>query len=311
MAPPNTKNLRLDYHNEWPATFHFPIELKFLGRLGRMNIAQPLRLVPLVQSSHAEFHMMLSSLLDALDMLPLRPDRAFESIWTALDAEMFSLVARQTVTGSPSRFQVFMDHLENFFPGQACFAAMLSFMDHVPLQSCEYAATRILEAMNAPGKHSDYFLKKIKPAVGQPLLDEFNQKYGPSWLGVSNTARGLVQRKAGLLLKKLLTGEPINIGGLTNHTLAPKERIRLFVCALLPNVRNERFHGINFSSYRSSAVELKTYAAGYFILMLAYFLLLHVFIYRGFNVVTLLDVERAIVDNTLLYEKVFGQYNGD
>lgn len=311
MAPPNTKNLRLEYHNQWPTTFHFPIELKFLSRLGRMNIAQPLKLASLVQSSHADFHMMLSALLDALDMLPLRPDRAFESIWTSLDAEMFALVERQTVTGSPSRFQVFMDHLENFFANQACFLAMSSFMDHVPLQSCEYAATRILEAMNAPGKHSDYFLKKIRPAVGQPLLDEFNQKYGASWLGVTSAARGLVQRKAGSLLKKLLTGNPINIGALSNHTLAPKDRVRLFVCALLPNVRNERFHGLNFSSYRSSAVELKTYAAGYFILMLAYFLLLHVFIYRGFNVVTPLDVERAIIENTLLYKQVFGQYNGD
>lgn len=311
MPPTNTKDLRLEYHNQWPATFNFPIEQKFLVRLAHMNVARPLKLAPLVQSVHAEYHMMLSSLLDALDMLPLRPDRAFESLWTALDAEMFGLVERQVVIGSPSRFQVFMDHLENTFSSQACFASMLSFMDHVPLQSCEYAATRILEAMNAPGKHSDYFLKKIRPAVGKPLLDEFNQKYGPRWLGVTGADRGVVQRNAGAFIRKLLRGNAIDIGALLGHTLAPKERIRLFVCALLPNVRNERFHGLNFSSYRSSAVELKTYAGGYFILMLAYFLLLHVFIYRGFGVVTALEVEQVIVDNMSLYDRVFGKYKGD
>lgn len=254
---------------------------------------------------------MLSPLLDALDMLPLRPDRAFESIWTALDAEMFDLANNLQPSNSPSRFQVFMQHIEQTSAGNASLTSMITFMDQVPMQSCEYAAARILDAMRQPGKHSEYFLKKVRPAMGTPLLDAFDGKYGPQWLTAANGhAKATTQRKAGAFLKLVLTGSAVNIGSLTSHILQPVERLRFFVHAVLPNVRNERFHGLNFSSYRSSATRMKTYAAGYFLLLIAYFLLLHVFLYRGFNVIDPVEVNSSILANSQLYAEIFGQFSG-
>jgi hypothetical protein len=308
----DTKTLRVDYNNQWPATFKFPVEQRLLEHLKTLNRASPLVPAHLRHSVDNDFHMMLSALLDALDMLPLRPDRAFESVWTALDAEMFDLVERLRPPNSPSRFQVLMQHIEQKSAGNTSLASMTAFMDQVPMQSCEYVATRILEAMHQPGDHSDFFLKKVKPAMGSVLLDAFDSKYGSQWVAAADGhKRARIQRKAGAFLKLVLTGAAVNIGSLTNHILQPEERLRFFVYAVLPNVRNERFHGLNFSSYRSSAARMKTYAAGYFLLLIAYFLLLHVFLYRGFNVIDPAEVNSSVLANTQLYAEIFGSFSGD
>lgn len=310
MKTTDTKALRIEYHNRWPATFKFPIEEKLLSHLADINIASALLPAPLAHSTDPGLHLMLSSLLDALDMLPLRPDRAFESLWTALDAEMFELKQQLSPPGSPSRFEVFMGHIETSFADTPNLAEMIGFMAHVPLQSCEYAAARILEAMNRPSDHSAYFLKKVRPAIGPVLLDAFNVKYGAQWLAAQGADQGAVQRKAGAFLKKLLTGFMIDIGALKQHSLAPVERLRFFVYAVLPNVRNERFHGLGFSSYRSGAAQMKMYAGGYYLLLIAYFLLLHVFVYRKFGVIDAAGVHAAITKNSALYVTVFGKFSG-
>jgi hypothetical protein len=308
----DTKTLRIDYNNQWPAAFKFPIEQRLLEHLKKLNRACPLVPAQLRHSVDNDFHLMLSSLLDALDMLPLRPDRAFESVWTALDAEMFDLVDRLQPANSPSRFQVLMQHIEQKSAGDASLASMITLMDQVPMQSCEYVATRILEAMHQPGDHSEFFLKKVKPAMGSALLDAFDNKYGSQWVAAANGhEKATIQRKAGAFLKLVLTGAAVNIDSLTNHILQPIERLRFFVYAVLPNVRNERFHGLNFSSYRSSAAKMKTYAAGYFLLLIAYFLLLHVFLYRGFNVIDPAEVNSSVLANSQLYAEIFGQFVGD
>lgn len=307
----STKDLRIQYLNEWPVRFLFPAEKKLLSHLKDLNLATPFVPAKLRNSSSREFHLMLSSLLDALDMLPLRPDRSFECIWTALDAEMFNLIERLRPPGSPSRFQVFMQHIESQFASEKSLQLVVDFVGHAPLQSCEYIAVRILEALNRPGEHSEYFIRKVKPVIGVPLLDAFNAKYGPQWLVATGVQQGLLQRKAGGLLKKLMRGDSVDIGSLSNFVLAPPERLRFFVYAVLPNVRNERFHGLNFSSYRSSAAQMKTYAAGYFSLFLAYFLVIHTFIYNGFNVIDQSSADSAILDNMNLYKAVFGKFDRD
>jgi hypothetical protein len=307
----DTKELRIRYHNQWPVVFRFPSEERLLERLASLNLASPIVAVPLTNCADREFHMMLSALLDALDALPLRPDRAFESLWTALDSEMFGLVGRIAPPGSPSRFQVLMQHIEFTFASEGSLSSLVRFMELVPMQSCEYAASRILDALHFPGEHADYFLKKVKPGMGAALLDEFDAKYGMQWKAANGQTKATLQRKAGAFLRKLLRGESITVGAIGNHSLAPVERLRFFVYAILPNVRNERFHGLNFSSYRSSATQMKTYAAGYFVLLLAYFLLLHVFVYRGFKVLTQQGLSAGIDTNIALYGQIFGKFARD
>jgi len=71
--------------------------------------------------------------------------------------------------------------------------------------------------------------------------------------------------------------------------------------------RNERFHGTTFPPFRSSMAKLKTYAHAYFLLMVAYALLLEVFLYRDFGVVTPPQVAANIAQNQALFLQVFGR----
>src|SRR5690606_18090519 len=79
----NTKQLRVKYHNGWPAKFDFPAEQKFAAKLQAAGLAQGLVVVPLEFSDDHQFQFYLGYLIDALDMLPMRPDLAFEHIWKA------------------------------------------------------------------------------------------------------------------------------------------------------------------------------------------------------------------------------------
>ena len=89
MGPADTKTLRIEYNNKWPARFPFPLESQFAALLAEKNVVVPFKPAPLAPSDDAGFHRILASILDALDALPLRPDRAFEALWTAIDAEAF------------------------------------------------------------------------------------------------------------------------------------------------------------------------------------------------------------------------------
>lgn len=73
----------------------------------------------------------------------------------------------------------------------------------------------------------------------------------------------------------------------------------------MPQFRNERFHGTTFPPFRSSAAKLKTYAHGYFILQVAYALLLEVFLYRNFGVISQSTAGEAIEENKNLFVKLF------
>lgn len=72
-----------------------------------------------------------------------------------------------------------------------------------------------------------------------------------------------------------------------------------------PQFRNERFHGTTFPPFRSSAAKLKTYAHGYFILQVAYALLLEVFLYRNFGVISQVDAGETIKNNKEIFAKLF------
>ncbi len=66
------------------------------------------------------------------------------------------------------------------------------------------------------------------------------------------------------------------------------------------------FHGATFPPFRSSTAKVKTYAHAYYILMVAYALLLEVFLYREFGVIDQSRVCIAVEKNKANYTKIFG-----
>jgi hypothetical protein len=291
---------RTRLNNSWPATFLFPTEEALTQRLAKHNVASIFLPVHLVHSEDRDFQTLLSHCIDALDYLPLRPDFAFDQIWKALDAEFFRLKRTPGISSNQSRFMAFATHIAN---DPLCSGSHHDVATRIPLQTCEYFAKRILESTTNPNEHSPQFIKRVEQTLGAGLLADIHAKYDGDWLTPGKSAA--TQRRLGGLIKLIVRGAQVTVGPGT-YQLSNGEIDRLLVSTVLPQFRNERFHGSVRPPFRSSSATLKTYAHAYFLLMYAYALMCEVFLYRAFKVAEPADVEAATKKNLELFLQVLG-----
>jgi len=293
----DTKKLRVKYNNEWPNSFLFPSELLLKEKMEEVDLKQVFSPALLKDSSEQDFHSLLGNFLESLDQLPYRPDASFDAIWKALDAEFFRLKDEENSKSNISRFDFFISYvIEN---ENTC-KEFYSIAVIIPLQTCEYVAKRIITNSISAGNHSDMFLKRIKKCLGEGLYTAIIGKYNSNW--GSNSAS--IQRKAGMLIRKLIVGEEININNV-NYTLNKRQVADFLISVIMTQFRNERFHGTTFPPFRSSVATMKTYAHCYYIFHLAYALLLEVFLYREFGVIDQQSTSDAIKENRRLFSLVF------
>lgn len=102
----NTKQLRVKYNNEWPNKFLFDVEKELVDKLKSLDL-EVINVVKLKENDDNNFQTYLGYLIDSLDMLPLRPDFAFDNIWKALDAEFF-VIQNELNQNNTSRFDIFI-----------------------------------------------------------------------------------------------------------------------------------------------------------------------------------------------------------
>lgn len=295
----DSKALRVKYNNEWPSRFLFPAEQKLKNRLNENNMQQVFAPAPLKPSTNQEFHSLLGHLLEGLDQLPYRPDAAFDAIWKALDAEFFRVKDEASAPQHESRFESFLTRVTS---DQNTCKAFYPLADITPMQTCEFAAKRILNSKSNPDQHSEVFLKRVKVCLGESLYDVFLAKYEPLWTNSPEET----QRNSGAFLRKMILGQEMDIAGM-KLTLTKDKIASFLISIIMPQFRNERFHGTTFPPFRSSTAKLKTYAHGYFVFLVAYALLLEVFLYREFNVIDQSDAILAIEKNKDMFLTIFSR----
>tara|TARA_R110002167_G_scaffold257494_1_gene463944 strand:+ start:2135 stop:3031 length:897 start_codon:yes stop_codon:yes gene_type:complete len=294
----NTRQLRVDYNNKWPEKFEFSIESEFLTLLEKNGIKQALTLVKLNLSEEYQFQFYLGYLLDALDMLPLRPDLAFDHVWKALDSEFF-IIQQELGDKNCSRFDGFVDKVLNDHNTAATF---LQYLKLTPYQTCEYAAKRVIEASTETDDHATTLFKRAKNSLGKDFILKFVQKYQPASNGKPSPSD---QRKAGRLLKLVFSGKEVELDG-AKFQISEKQLAIFLVKVVLANSRNKRFHGGVFPPFRSSVAKMETYAHAYFLLHISYGLLLDVFLYREYDVTSLSSVNSTMSDNAGFFRLLFG-----
>lgn len=291
---------RTRLNNSWPATFLFPTEEALIKRLAKDNLVSIFLPVHLEHSNDHNFQNLLSLSIDALDYLPLRPDFSFEQVWKALDAEFFRLKSSLGTAPNLSRFSAFATHVAS---SQLTSKSHYALAVSVPLQTCEFLAKRILDSKSNPNEHSDAFIKRVKNSLGESMLADIHSKYDSNWLAPKKRAE--TQRKLGGLIKLILAGKPVLVEN-NNYQLSSSQVAQFIISTVLPQFRNERFHGNVRPPFRSSTATLKTYAHAYFIFIYAYALLCEVFLYRGFGVVQPQNVIAATQNNLNRFIQVLG-----
>lgn len=295
----NTRELRIQCNNEWPTKIHFPAEKEFIEQLKKHNLQQALSVAQLGVSEQYEFQFYLGYLIDALEMLPLRPDLAFDHLWKALDAEFF-IVQSEINDNNIARFDAFVDKVMNDPKAASSF---LEYLSVIPYQTCEYAAKRIIKASsNLDSNHNKTLFSRAQNTLGQDFCNAFISKYPPSTKGKPSPDD---QRKAGRLLKLIFINNTVELSGKT-YSFTETQKAKFLIKVVLTNYRNERFHGDVFSStFRSSTATLKTYSHAYYLLHISYALLLDVFLYREYGVIKIEDVRKVADKNIKLFSSIF------
>lgn len=295
----DTKKLRIKYNNDWPKSFDFPREEAFLNRLQSKGLQQALLSCNLSYSDEYQFQFYLGYLIDALDMLPKRPDLAFDHVWKALDSEFF-LVQQEIGNQNCSRFDGFVDRVLNDGNSSAVF---LNYLPLIPYQTCEYAAKRVIEASKKNDNHAKTLFSRAKRSLGADFIEKFVTKYPP---GSNGKPTPEDQRKSGRLLKLIFSGNEIELFG-DKFNFSDNELSKFLIKVVLANSRNERFHGGVFPPFRSSSAKMATYAHAYYLLHISYGLLLDVFLYREHGVVDTNEVVTVMNNNSTIFSLLFGE----
>ncbi|MDD2895465.1 MAG: hypothetical protein PHG81_05535 [Aliarcobacter sp.] len=292
----NTQQLRVKYNNEWPNKFLFDVEKQLTDKLNNLGL-KVINVVKLKENDDNNFQTYLGYLIDSLDMLPLRPDFAFDNIWKALDAEFF-VIQNELNQNNTSRFDAFIDEI---LINVNVSTAFIKYLNVIPEQTCKYAAKRIIESSLKENNNQETLYRRAQSSLSESFINEFVNKYPPS-SNKKPIAGDL--RNAGKLLKKVFNKEKISLNGV-DYTFNDNSLIKFLLKIVLANYRNERFHGAVFSPFRSSTATLDTYAHAYFLFHLSYALLLDVFLYREYEVTTIEEVNKYIDKNIDIYSKLF------
>lgn len=293
----STKELRIKYNNDWPKRFFFPQEKEFQQKLEEYQ-TNGFAIAQLSCSDDRDFQKYLSYLLDAVDMLPYRPDFAFDNIWKALDLEFF--IHQSKTKDDKNRFDIFVDNIMNDINIASSF---IKYLKIIPYQTCEYAAKRIIEVSLETDQHQKTLFKRAKQSLGEVFITAFVGKYPPS---SNNKPIAKDQRNAGRLLKKIFNRDEIKLNGV-KYIFSEKDLVKFLLSVVLANSRNERFHGVVFPPFRSSRSSLDTYAHAYFLFHLSYAILLDVFFYNKYNVIDLKNISDTIEKNICIFSQVFDQ----
>ena len=289
--------VRLQRHNRYkgwllsevPPDSIFPAEAALVQRIRE---TEDQVFSPYQFSFHEDdtYHYHLAFLVEAVELLPLKLDLAFDAIWRAFE----SLYAKQLPP--PTAFK-----LGDIAPS---FAAQIDatsehdillnrLLEIIPAQSCEYIAQRIFRTWRQP--QSDY--QKIWNRLQNPsnnhdeirgLLGRIATKYS-----APNFALG-DERKVAMLLRLMIQGTEVEVGGIKT-TVPRSQRISFLLNALLYTFRNDRFHGSMQPPFKSSVGTIRTYAHVHYCFIWAHY----VFLFRAMMHTPALADASGLAANTL------------
>lgn len=276
------RDLRIKSHNVWPVHTPSQAEREFTKLVDELTPS--LFLSPFQFSNENEdpdFHRHLGMLIDSMEMLPSRPDHAFDVCFRVVDELAQKLTARGTITDALSGLGTFV--CNNLSSSAVWKSAIDEIAQHLPPVAGRYLAQRLLESFPLP---KDPLKSRAENILGKKRYEHFFQKYRtdqPTSTDSSEAERliATANNKAGEFLKLLVSlRTPYSKSAHTTYSeldlskpvalLNASEALNCMLSLLAYTARNERVHGSSLSPFRSSKASLTTYASYYFQFHLLY-----------------------------------------
>ncbi len=296
---------RIEYNNKWPGeVIVFSGQLDFQKLIlakGVTNILRPIKL-PLIEDF--QFQRLLSFKIDIYEQLPLRPDIAFDLAWRTYEAYC-SYFAKDGNWSISKTWKILNKISEDVLQNQynqcpELKDAFTKLIESIPLQATEFLIKRLFESSTGSIKSQQTQIRdRTKDSLGQELFDAIELKYGDLTPDK--------QRKAGMLLQLIISGQKVNING-RDFQLQRLNIIKLLVNGIMYTYRNERFHGDAFSPFKSSKTKIKTYAHSYYALITVYFFLSQLICKHFESDIDLNEVAQSLSDNTSRYNLIFEKH---
>lgn len=259
--------------------------------------------IKLNDSSDLDYQREIGYLIDSFDALPMRPDFAFESVWKALESETRVYNPKASIT-----LRMIM------LAQQGDKRVLMKLAEAMPLQSCEYLFKIIVtdyimpsERAGSTDRGATQESKRVDTVAKNSsqlneLFDYMRQKFSASDPSSA--------RDGALLLRHGLRGDSVHMGDHNWPCLDEEARALILIPLYLYSARNDRFHADFSSPFISGVATLRTYTLPYHAFMVAYHMLLEIWLRKRPNVVSgNLDSLFALLDQNLDYmRELFGRH---
>ena len=215
------------------------------------------------------FQREISYLIDAFDMLPSRPDIAFDSAWKA-----FELETKVHYPGKDSRW--ITPRLYHYAPNINP-ELIRALTASIPMQTCEHIY-KILVTNNLR-----HISSGADSRINTLLTSNDNAAKFINYLRSRYTKDTDIERRKGAaLVRKALQGEKIILDksyksdkskNSQSFTLNEASRSQIIILLYLWTIRNDRYHGDSFSPFISSTANARTFASIFYAFLVTYYLI--------------------------------------
>lgn len=312
LGEQKTKNLQLAY------AWHQLSQDSLYNRMVKQKMAQiisAIKMDPLEASEflfrNPELNKIHSCYLDFFEELPFRPDVGFDLLWRSLES-LIRLFNRDVWRNSSDNIQTIFKRISDetiassLNGSYAYKMAAENLLRIIPISTCRFLFVRIFIEREIRTANQFPFIKdRAKSVLGEEVYDALVKRF--------LTEEGIPKEnhyQGARLLKKMLAGESFHIGEKDFTPLNLSTRLHAVISLVLYTSRCERFHGDNFSHFKSDRASIKTYGSWYWLLLSTYFifwlLFQHICIRRNaVNIVTEDSIVRSFSECLKCFSKIF------
>lgn len=273
----SARKARIASHNGWPVIIKTKAETQFSKLLDGNPGLQVLTPYPFIAVNDKNFHRHIGMLIDGLEMLPERPDHAFDFFFRAVDELSQQITGKNKITDAVESLGPRV--CGNLGAAESWKLFVNIFSEKLPLPTARFMAQRVLSAYV---DRTDPVRPRAERLFGQQRYADIHQKFVGRFSGgeIAKLAEGA--NNAGVFLKHLVSRRTVrdvaarddsypslDLTESKNIFDEPKALWAMMSLAAFTS-RNERFHGSSLSPFRSSKASLSTYASYYFEMLFVY-----------------------------------------
>lgn len=271
------RGARIASHNNWPVITRTKAEADFIKLLDQKPKFQVLTPYQFSAVDDKDFHRHIGMLIDGLEMLPMRPDHAFDFFFRAVDELSQQMTGKTKITDAVEALGPRV--CGNLATKESWKSFINVFSKKLPLPTAKFMAQRVLSAYE---DRTDPVRPRAERLLGKQRYGDFHQKFVGCHAGGGTKELAKGANNAGRFLKHLVSQRSVmNVANVEtaypsldltdprNIFDEPKALWAMMSLAAFTS-RNERFHGSSLSPFRSSKASLSTYASYYFEMLFLY-----------------------------------------